>query len=74
MLYEVITLAFCVLTLAGVAQQEYKLTVPAKVKKIYTDQLNLGGSTPSGNTIDFNSFYMTVDGLPYIPIMGEILV
>jgi len=35
-------------------------------------QLNLGGSNPAGDTIDFNSFYMTVDGKPFIPIMGEI--
>ncbi|WP_204273662.1 beta-galactosidase [Draconibacterium mangrovi] len=65
-------LTLCMMTASAMAQQEYKLTVPAKEKTIYTDHFNLGGSNPAGHTIGFNSFYMTVDGKPYIPIMGEI--
>jgi len=65
-------LALSGLTIAGVAQKEYKITIPATEKRIYTDHLNLGGSNPTGGTIDFNSFYMNVDDKPFIPIMGEI--
>jgi len=65
-------LALCMMTAFAMAQQEYKLTVPAEEKTIYTGELNLGGSNPAGNIIDFNSFYMNVDDRPFIPIMGEI--
>lgn len=65
-------LVLCVLTIAGIAQQEYKITVPGKGKTIEVNHLNLGGANPAGGTIDFNSFYMNVDGKPFIPIMGEI--
>lgn len=52
--------------------QKYTISIPNKTKEIYTGHLNLGGSTPAGNKISFNSFYMEKDGKPFIPIMGEI--
>ncbi|MDR1673474.1 MAG: beta-galactosidase [Bacteroidales bacterium] len=55
-----------------VLAQEYSVSVPQKPKEITYGHLNLGGSNPAGNRISFNSFYMEVDGKPFIPIMGEI--
>ncbi len=59
-------------TRAVFAQPEYSITIPGKPKEIVEGHLNLGGSNPSGNKIDFNSYYMRVNGKPFIPIMGEI--
>lgn len=54
------------------SQDGYNITIPENTKEIFTGNLNLGGSDPVGNKINFNSFYMDVDGKPFIPIMGEI--
>ncbi|MDR0938362.1 MAG: beta-galactosidase [Mediterranea sp.] len=54
------------------AQTEYSVTIPSKPHPVTTGHLNLGGSSPSGGSVAFNSFYMSVDGRPFIPIMGEI--
>jgi len=54
------------------SQSDYFITVPKEPHQITSGHLNLGGSNPTGNTIEFNSFHMSVDGKPYIPIMGEI--
>lgn len=53
------------------SQREYSISVPVKANDIISGHLNLGGSNPAGNKIDFNSFYMTVDNKPFIPVMGE---
>ena len=50
----------------------YSVTVPAKQEAVIDGHLHLGGVNPAGNRIAFNSFYMTVDNRPFIPIMGEI--
>lgn len=52
--------------------QEYTISIPENLKETFTGHLNLGGSNPSGTSIGFNSFYMNIDGKPFIPIMGEI--
>ena len=31
----------------------------------------MGGTSPSGGRIDVNNFYMSIDGRPAIPVMGE---
>ena len=31
----------------------------------------MGGSNPSGGNISVNSYYMSIDGKPVIPVMGE---
>lgn len=53
------------------AQQVYELKVPVTKKAIYTGHLKMGGKSPSGGSIDVNSFYMSMDGKPVIPVMGE---
>lgn len=60
--------------MAGVlamAQQVYELDMPVKEKTIYSGHLKLGGSNPSGERIEVNSYYMSVGGKPVIPVMGE---
>lgn len=60
--------------MAGVlamAQQVYELDMPVKEKIIYSGHLKLGGSNPSGERIEVNSYYMSVGGKPVIPVMGE---
>ncbi len=53
------------------AQNIYELTIPEKEKEIFTGHLDLGGSNPAGEQIAFNSYYMSVNDKPVIPIMGE---
>lgn len=60
--------------MAGVmamAQQVYELDMPVKEKTIYSGHLKLGGSNPSGERIEVNSYYMSIGGKPVIPVMGE---
>ena len=54
-----------------VAQHVYELTAPAQPKVIRSDHLRMGGTSPSGGRIDVNNFYMSIDGRPVIPVMGE---
>lgn len=53
------------------AQQVYELTAPQVAKKIYTGHLKLGGTSPTGGKIEVNSFYMSKDGHPVLPVIGE---
>lgn len=52
-------------------QNVYTLSAPAKEKSIYTGHLKMGGTNPVGGCIEVNSFYMSIDGKPVIPVMGE---
>lgn len=49
----------------------YTLNLDVPEKEIKTGHLKLGGTSPDGGSIDVNSYYMTVDGKPSIPVMGE---
>jgi hypothetical protein len=53
------------------AQSEYSVSIPEVPHKITAGHLNLGGSNPSGVSIEFNSFHMSVGNKPFIPVMGE---
>ena len=70
--------AFCGLLSASalipvttLAQNVYEIDAPAEPKPIYTGHLNMGGTSPDGGSIDVNSYYMSIDGKPVIPVMGE---
>lgn len=67
----IITVWALVTQIAFSQSSSYSITIPEKPKEIFTGHLNLGGSDPAGHTIAFNSFYMDIDGKPFIPIMGE---
>src|SRR5215216_4084933 len=47
------------------------LDVSASPPAIVEDHLNLGGTNPQGRRIAFTNFYMTQNGQPCIPVMGE---
>lgn len=53
------------------SQTDYDITIPQNPIEITNGHLNLGGESPDGVKIEFNSYYMNMDGTPYIPIMGE---
>ncbi len=53
------------------SQDDYQIIIPKETNELLYGHLNLGGENPEGIKIDFNSFYMNIDGVPYIPIMGE---
>ena len=62
----------CMMTgMLAMAQQVYELDMPVKEKTIYSGHLKLGGSNPSDERIEVNSYYMSVGGKPVIPVMGE---
>ena len=45
---------------------------PYAKPEILMDHLNLGGKNPDGGEIGINSLYLTRDGKPWIPVMGEL--
>ena len=53
------------------AQNVYEISVPKVSKKIYTGHLKLGGTSSVGGSIEVNSFYMSQNGQPILPVMGE---
>jgi len=53
------------------SQNEYKINVDVPEKQIISGHLNLGGSNPAGEKIDVNSYYLTIGGKPFIPVLGE---
>ena len=63
--------ALCAMAVTVMAQQIYELSAPIKEKVIYRGHLKLGGTRPGGGSIDVNSYYMSMDGKPVIPVMGE---
>ena len=60
-----------VLGLTVQAQRVYELTAPATPKKIVEGSLKMGGTSPTGGSISVNNYYMSMDGKPVIPVMGE---
>lgn len=52
-------------------QHVYELTAPQTPMTIKEGHLQMGGQSPAGGSISVNSYYMTVDGRPAIPVMGE---
>ncbi len=55
----------------GWGQKIYELTAPATPKMIRDSHLRMGGTSPTGGSISVNNFYMSIDGRPAIPVMGE---
>lgn len=53
------------------APSEYVINLPETPKEIRSGHLDMGGTSPSGGSIEVNSYYMSIDGQPVIPVMGE---
>jgi hypothetical protein len=54
-----------------VAAETYGLDLSGPVQKVQRGHLDLGGTGPNGQSIQVNSFYIEVDGKPFIPVVGE---
>ncbi len=51
---------------------DYSIDLRVADKTVETDFLKMGGTSPDGGSIDFNSYYMSIDGKPHVAIMGEV--
>ena len=49
----------------------YELDISGPEKPVRRGHLDLGGTGPAGRSIEANSYYIEVDGKPYIPVVGE---
>ena len=49
----------------------YVLDAPATPMEIKTSHLDLGGTAPDGGSIEVNSYYLSMDGKPVVPVLGE---
>jgi hypothetical protein len=52
-------------------QEEYTLDLTRESRPIGPGKLRLGGSNAQGETLAFTSYYLTRNGRPLIPVMGE---
>src|SRR5579872_7473459 len=52
-------------------QDVYTLDLRQKPPTIVNEPIQLGGTNPRGETIACTNYYLTYNGRPYIPIMGE---
>lgn len=59
------------LTLSANAQRIYEITAPQTPMQIVEDGLKMGGRSPKGGSIAVNNYYMSIDGQPVVPVMGE---
>ncbi len=64
-------LAASLTTMMLSAQSLHTIVEPAQSKSIEEGWLKLGGTAPDGSTLSVNSFYLTENGRPFIPVMGE---
>lgn len=53
------------------AQQVYPLSEPPVMPTAVEGQLQISGYNPQGESIGANSLYLTQNGRPFIPVMGE---
>jgi len=53
------------------SQKSYMIDIDLPEKKIVKGHLDLGGANPNGDTIDVNSYYITYNGKPFFPVIGE---
>lgn len=55
----------------GFTQETYHIRIDGPEKEIIRGHLDLGGSSPSGDTISVNSYYIEWNGRPFFPVIGE---
>ncbi len=53
------------------SQNNYTISIDVPEKKIIKGQLDLGGTNPDGDSIAVNNYYITCNGKPFFPIIGE---
>lgn len=64
-------IALSVVALTSHAQRTYEISAPDNPMRISTDGLKLGGISPNGGNIKVNNYYMSVNDVPVVPVMGE---
>ena len=67
---RLLALSALFLAAAAQAQNVYELSAPSQPKEIRSDHLRMGG-VANDRRIDVNNFYLSIDGRPVIPVMGE---
>lgn len=71
-LFGTTTLLICMASLTTAQTvHHHEINTAIAPKKIYTDKLKLGGKSSKGDEIDVNSYYVSVNKKPFIPIAGE---
>ncbi|WP_027330044.1 beta-galactosidase [Marinimicrobium agarilyticum] len=58
-------------TVSCASQNHYSMDLDVPDKEIITGHLDLGGTNPSGDSIDVNSYYLTQNDEPFFPVIGE---
>jgi len=49
----------------------HSIQLPNSIEPVRSGHLRLGGSNPRGQAIGANNRYLTLDGRPWLPVMGE---
>lgn len=68
---RLILTTFGLATALSITAKTYELSAPAQWVPIHSDHLQMGGKSPSGGTIEVNNLFITRDGKPVVPVMGE---
>ena len=55
----------------GFSQTTYPIDIRVPEKKILKGHLDLGGSSPAGDSISVNSYFIEKNGKPFFPVIGE---
>ncbi|MDR3792375.1 MAG: beta-galactosidase [Terracidiphilus sp.] len=63
--------ALVCLGLRADAQQTFRIDATAAAPAVETGFLAMGGTSPSGHSIGVDSRSLTLDGKPWLPVMGE---
>src|SRR5690349_20057947 len=67
-----IVLVICVLlSKAGTTQKVYNVDVSHPLSHTIAVPLQLGGSNPAGDKISVNNDYISLNNIPFFPVMGE---
>lgn len=56
---------------ASFGQNSHSININVPEKVIIRGHLDLGGANPRGDSIDVNSYYITYNGKPFFPVVGE---
>lgn len=53
------------------SQSSYTINIDVPQKEVVRGLLDLGGANPNGDSIAVNNYYITYNGKPFFPIIGE---
>ncbi|MBR1678089.1 MAG: beta-galactosidase, partial [Bacteroidales bacterium] len=53
------------------APKVYRIDAPSEPFVVKTGHLDLGGTAPDGGSVEVNSYYLSLDGKPAVPVLGE---